>query len=125
MLSAKFTMVNRLKSFKYAINGIKIFFIKEHNARVHLFVAVLVILLGFLLKISRFEWVALIMVIGFVFTLEIVNTALEQICNFISPKINHNIKIIKDLAAAAVLVASIIAALVGVLIFLPHFVNYF
>ncbi|TAH03654.1 MAG: diacylglycerol kinase family protein [Sphingobacteriales bacterium] len=120
MALIKFSIISRLKSFTFAINGLKVFFKQEHNARIHLFVAVLVIFMAFVFKISNLEWVALIIVIGLVFALEIVNTAIEGICDFISPQKNHQIKIIKDLAAAAVLVISIIAVFVGLIIFMPH-----
>lgn len=120
MAITKFSITSRLKSFTFAINGLKDFFKQEPNARIHLFVAVLVIIMAFVFKISSLEWVALFIVIGLVLALEIVNTAIESICNLISPQINQQIKIIKDLAAAAVLVTAIVAVLVGLIIFLPH-----
>jgi diacylglycerol kinase (ATP) len=119
MKQSKFSILKRIQSFTFALNGLKKLFIEEHNARVHLVVAMAVCLAGFLLKISASEWVAFTIVIGLVFILEIINTTLERIANFISPQINEDIKIIKDLAAAAVLIAAIVAIIIGTIILLP------
>lgn len=120
MAHTKFSIISWLKSFTFAINGLNFFLKQETNARIHLFVAIIIIIMAFMFKISSLEWVAIFIVIGLVFVLEIVNTVIESICNFISPQINQQIKIIKDLAAAAVLVTSIVAVIVGLIIFLPH-----
>ena len=115
----KFSLLDRIKSFKYAFNGLKILFREEHNARVHLFVAIGAIVLSFVLKISAIEWVAVIMVIGLVFITEIINTSIENIADFISPERHAKIKVIKDLAAAAVIISAIISVIIGLIIFLP------
>jgi diacylglycerol kinase len=125
MVPTKLSVYSRLKSVKYAIFGLKILFKDEPNAQIHLYTAVLVMGLGFALKISGLEWVALFIVIGFVFALEIVNTAIERIANFISPQKNQEIKAIKDLAAAAVLIAALAAVGVGTIIFIPKILNLF
>jgi diacylglycerol kinase (ATP) len=119
MTNKKFSFADRIKSFKYAFNGLKILFREEHNARIHLFITLLAIVLGFVLKISALEWVAVMLVIGLVFITEIVNTSIENIADFISPEKHAKIKVIKDLAAAAVIVSAIISALIGLIIFLP------
>jgi diacylglycerol kinase (ATP) len=119
MTNKKFSFADRIKSFKYAFNGLKILFREEHNARIHLFITLLAIVLGFVLKISALEWVAVMLVIGLVFITEIVNTSIENIADFISPEKHAKIKVIKDLAAAAVIVSAIISVLIGLIIFLP------
>ena len=112
-------MWKRIRSFGYAFNGLRIIFIEEPNARIHLVAILSVMIAGYWLKVSIMEWISLVLVIGMVITLEIVNTAIENICNFISPDKHDMIKKIKDLSAAAVLVSAIIAFIIGVLIFLP------
>ena len=121
----KFSLKNRLKSFKYAFNGLKILLKEEHNARIHLVASVLVVFFGFMLKISYLEWIAVIFAIGMVFALEILNSTIENIADFISPEKHEKIAKIKDLAAAAVLVGAISAFLVGMIIFIPKIITYF
>lgn len=118
-MNSKFSLSERLKSFKYAFNGFKVLLKKEHNARLHLFFTILVIVLGFIFNISILEWLFILFAIGFVFTTEILNTCIEKLADFISPEKNEKIKIIKDLAAAAVLTSAIISVIIGFIIFLP------
>jgi len=93
---------------------------EEPNARIHLVAAIFVILIGFLLKITPLEWIAILFAIGFVFAMEMVNTALENLCDFVSPEKHEMIKKIKDLSAAAVLVSAIVAAVIGFLVFFKY-----
>jgi len=111
------------KSFKYAFEGIKYFITYERNAKVHSIATVFTILAGWYFDIDKVEWLTVIVCIGFVWTMEIINTALETICDYISPTHQPKIKIIKDLSAAAVLVSAITAAIVGGYIFIPRIVN--
>ena len=115
----KFSLSDRLKSFNYAFNGLKILIQEEHNARIHFFIALIVIIGGFIYSISSMEWIIVIFAIGFVIAFELINTAIEQIANFISPEKHESIKRIKDIAAAAVLISVITAVLIGFIIFLP------
>ncbi|MBC7653927.1 MAG: diacylglycerol kinase family protein, partial [Oligoflexus sp.] len=69
--------------------------------------------------ISAIEWLAVILVIGLVFITEIINTSIENIADFISPERHPKIKVIKDLAAAAVILSAIVSVIIGLLIFLP------
>ena len=92
---------------------------EEHNARIHLFVTLLVLIVSVYLKISISEWIAIILVIGFVFSMEIINSSIENIADFICKENNESIKKIKDLSAAAVLVSAIMAIVIGLIIFLP------
>jgi len=119
MPNEKFSITKRVQSFKHALNGLKILFTEEHNARVHFSLGICAILAGFFFKISSSEWIAVIFSIGFVIALEIVNSAVENISDFISPEKHNHIKKIKDLAAASVLVGAITALLIGFNIFLP------
>lgn len=115
----KFSISQRLRSIKYAYRGLGVLIREEHNTRVHLGVATVVLIAGFVFKITAFEWIAVVFASGFVITLEIVNTAIEDICDFISPEKHEMIKRIKDLSAAGVLVSAIIAVIIGLIVFVP------
>lgn len=119
MNKEKFSIVKRLKSFIYALNGLKILILEEHNARIHLFAAICVLIAGIVFRISSLEWTAIIFAIGFVIALEIINSAIENMADFISPEKNEQIKKIKDLSAAAVLVGAITAFVIGLIVFIP------
>lgn len=120
-----FTFRKRLRSFRYAFNGIRLLVTKEHNAWIHCFAAVCVIAAGFLLDISQMEWIAVVIVIGAVLAAEAVNSALEAIADFVSPEYCEAIKRTKDLAAGAVLLIAIAAAIVGGIIFFPRLAALF
>ena len=117
-----FSIRERLKSFVYASNGIRILIRNEHNARIHLLATIVIITLGFLFSISVHEWIVIVLTIGIVISMEMINSAIEEICNFISPEKHESIKRIKDLAAGAVLVSAIIAFIIGVIIFVPKII---
>ncbi|SDC27450.1 diacylglycerol kinase family protein [Pedobacter soli] len=119
MDNRKFSIVDRIKSFKYAFHGLNLFFINDHNGRVHLFAAIIAIGLSFYLKLSALEWIAILGVISAVIVAEILNAAIEKLADVVSPAIHPKIKIVKDLAAAAVLVAAFLAVAVGAIIFIP------
>lgn len=119
MNNPKFSIIDRIKSFKYAFNGLKLFFINDHNGRVHLFATIVAIGLSFYLKISGLEWIAILAVISAVFVAEILNSALEKLADVVSPDYHPKIKVVKDLAAAAVLVAAFLSVAVGFIVFLP------
>lgn len=123
MKKQKFSIRERLKSFKYALNGIKILLQEEHNSRIHLIISVCVVIAGFLLHIAEYEWIALVFAIGLVITLEIVNSVIENLADFVSTGKHEMIKKIKDLSAAAVLLAALTSVVIGFLIFLPKIIN--
>lgn len=118
-------MIERLKSFKHAINGLKILLAEEPNARIHFFVALFVLMVGLFLKISLIEWMVVILSSGFVIALEIINTSLEKITDFVSPDKHEKIKKIKDLSAAAVLVVAITSFVIGLIIFIPKILRFY
>lgn len=119
MKEHKFSLLKRIKSFSFALNGLRILIKEEHNSRIHLFATFCVICTSIFFQISKLEWLAIIFAIGFVITLEIVNSAIENISDFISPEKNDSIKKIKDLAAASVLISAITALAIGLIIFIP------
>jgi diacylglycerol kinase (ATP) len=122
MQSQKFSIRSRIKSFSYAISGIRRFAWQEHNARIHTVATLIVVIAALALGVSRMEAVALTLVIGGVWITEMLNTCLERMADLISPQQHPMIKYIKDLAAGAVLVAAITAVIVGLFIFIPRIV---
>lgn len=117
----KFSLKSRLKSFGFALNGLKILFKEEHNARIHLFFSVLVLFLGFLCNLSLIEWILICFCIGLVIASEALNSSLEKICDLVSPEYHPLVKKSKDLAAASVLTCTLVAVIVGLCIFTPKF----
>ncbi len=115
----KNTIFYQLKTFQYALKGIKSFFKSETKSRIHLLAAIITIVFGFALNVSLTEWMMISFAIGIVFVCEIFNTAIELIVDQISHDRNQQSGLIKDLAAAAVLFASITALTIGALIFIP------
>jgi len=119
MKQKNFSIKKRVQSFKYAFNGLRTLLCEEHNSWIHLFITVCVVAAGFVFNISSLEWIAVTLCIGIVFALELVNTAIENLANFVSKEYHELIKKVKDLAAAAVLIAAIAAAIIGLIIFIP------
>ncbi len=115
----RFSWKARLRSFVYAGHGLRALFRTEHNAWIHFAVTILVFVMAVLLKVSTGEAVALILVMAMVWMAELFNTAIEKIMDFLSAEQHPLIKTVKDLAAAAVLIAAIAAFVVGCLIFIP------
>lgn len=114
-----FSWKARLISFKYAGRGILTFFKKEHNARIHLAAAILAIVLGVFFHLNTTEWILIAGCIALVWIVEMINTCLEMAMDHFSPEYSESVKHIKDIAAAAVLVAAILAAITGGIIFIP------
>ena len=112
-----------INSFKYAFDGLKYAFIYEQNLTVHILATIIVIIFGFLFKISIFEWLVLFLIIGLVIATELINTSIEATIDLITDEINPLAKIAKDTAASAVLVFGLTALIIGALIFLPKIIN--
>lgn len=111
-----------MKSFADARKGITTALKTELHLRVHVLAAVLVVLAGWLLHISSTEWMFVLICMGGVITAELFNTAIEKLVDLVSPEYNKQAGFIKDVAAGAVLVNAIIAALVGLFIFIPKLI---
>lgn len=114
-----FSIQARLKSFVYAFEGVMYFIKHEAQALIHLIAIVAVIGAGYWFNISLTEWIAVIFAIGIVISAEMLNTAIEKLTDMVSPQINEQAKIVKDLAAGAVLIASLTAFIIGLIVFLP------
>ncbi len=113
-----------LKSFAYAWNGLRICFVQERNFRIHILITGAVLIFAVLLNISAVEWMFICCCIAFVLVTELLNTAVEKLCDLAHPEIHPGIKKIKDIAAAAVLIAAFFSLLVAVIIFLPKLIFY-
>lgn len=108
-----------INSFKYAIEGFISSFKTERNMKIHILAMIVVIALGFYLKLSLIEWCIISFAIALVIGAELFNTAIETIVDMVSPEKNPKAKLAKDISAAAVLVLSIGAAVTGIIIFFP------
>ena len=113
-----------VNSFKYAWEGIKQSYKGEQNLKIHTFIAILVLVFGFFLKISYFEWLVCLVLIGLVLMAEFFNTAIEYVVDLASPKIHPLAKAAKDTASAGVLMMSIMAAIIGGIIFIPKLIDF-
>lgn len=112
-----------LSSLNCAFLGIKNCYKNEFNFRVHLFLMVTVFLLSAYFSISKVEWTSIILCCLAVIVTEIINTAVENICDLISKDFHPLIKNIKDISAAAVLISAIGSCIIGCIIFLPKIFN--
>lgn len=120
MNSGRFTPRSRFRSFKFAFRGLRSLLIFEHNSRIHLSAAIIVVVLGFILRISIAEWALLTLTIGLVFVSELINSSLEEISDVVKPGWNEKIMRAKDYAAAAVLITAVISVIIGGIIFIPR-----
>ena len=110
-------------SFKYAIEGIWTSFKTERNMKIHIFIMILVIIAGIILKINKSEWIICIILFAIVIGSELFNTSIETIVDMVMPEKNEKAKIAKDVSAGAVLVVAIGAAILGLVIFVPRILN--
>ncbi len=120
-----FRIEDRIKSFRFAFQGIITFLKTEHNAWIHIVAAFVVIIAGFILKINNTEWCWLTFSIALVFIAEMFNTAIELLTDLASPDFHPLAKKVKDVAAGGVLIAAIAAVVIGSIIFLPKILNLF
>lgn len=105
------------KSFRYAFRGLAVAVREQRNLKIHLGAALVVTALGFWFGISATDWCVLLIMIGLVLGLELINTAIENLTDLVSPEFHPLAGKVKDIAAAAVLVVSIISVIVGLIIF--------
>jgi len=112
-----------INSFKFAFRGIGHIF-KEQIFKIFIFISLIVIFLMFYLGVSFIEKSILILAITLVFSLELINSQVEKTLDIVEPKFNHQVGKIKDISAAAVLVASLGSFFIGLIIFLPYIISY-
>jgi len=114
-----FNLTKFIQSFGHAWRGLIYLLRHEQNFQVHLLAGIAALIAGFWLNISYTEFLIILLLIAFVFMAEIVNTVIEYILDIIHPKYHKKIKIVKDATAGVVLFASIVAAVIGLIIFVP------
>ncbi len=118
-MTQRFSWKKRRRSFLYAFKGIAHTIRTQHNFRIQIVLMLFAILLGAVFNIEQHEWLAIAVVSGLVLSFEIANTVVETFLDEHYPEPNKKTGLIKDLAAGAVLMASIAALVVGLLIFIP------
>ena len=106
-------------SFRYAFDGLKTALKQEPNFQVHVVIAILVLITAALLKFNTYEWLLTFFTIAYVIILELINTSLESIVDIVSPDKHPKAKVAKDVAASAVLVATILSIIVLFAMFIP------
>jgi undecaprenol kinase/diacylglycerol kinase (ATP) len=120
MKNNKFSISKRLKSFKFAFNGLRILLKEEHNSRIHLIAMIIAIILGLIFKIDTSEWIGIILSIGLVIGMELINSSIENLADFATLEKHDLIKKTKDLAAAGVFWSSLAALTIGLIVFIPR-----
>lgn len=118
-MAARFSIRHRLRSFRFAFQGLRILVKTQHNTWIHLLVTLCVVSAAALLQASSGDWCLLIIAIALVWITEAFNTALEFLADVASPDFHPTIGYSKDVAAAAVLLATLAAVSIGLLIFVP------
>lgn len=114
-----------LLSFKYCYEGLRYTFYNEQNIIVMFFFAIIALVLGMIFKITYTERLVIVLLIGMVMSLELINSAIEATVDLVTEKNNPKAKIAKDCASGAVGFASIVALIIGIMIFLPKILELF
>ena len=117
-------MKKRFNSFKYAFKGILILMRNQPNFRIQVVLYIVVVIAGLAFNLSKFDWLYLIVAMGLVITLEAINSAIEYTIDFISPEHHPMAGKIKDVSAAAVLLASLTTLIIGIIIFAPYVIEF-
>ena len=124
MKKEPFSLRARMASFRNAWKGLSVFVRQEHNAWIHLSMTVLVILAGFLFRISTDEWIAVVFAIGLVISAEAINSAIERLADVVQPNRDERIRDVKDICAGAVLVCAMTTFVIGLIVFLPKLMAF-
>lgn len=111
--------VNRVKSIGFAFNGALHLLKTEKSIQLQVIIGIVMTILGFYFELSNIEWTIQCLTIGSILTIEGINTAIEEIADFIHPEHHSKIGQIKDISAGAVFIMAIIAIIVGMIIYLP------
>lgn len=126
-MSNQSKIISFFRKFKYAFKGLYFSIREEKSLAIHIVVAAIVLILAGIIneQMTITDWIVLIISIFIVIGVELINTAIENIADMISFKFNYNARKIKDIAAAAALTFSLMAVIVGLLIFIPKFITIF
>ncbi|PBQ34345.1 diacylglycerol kinase [Sphingobacteriaceae bacterium] len=112
---------NRINAFGYAFSGIYQAFRQETHLKIHAVIALLVIGLAAFFEVCNEHWILLLLAITLVIALEMLNSAVEKLCNIIKPELDPRIKYIKDVSAGAVLIVCLFAVAAGIIVFSHYF----
>jgi undecaprenol kinase len=123
----KYKFMERLKSFtrslRHAVNGLSYAIRSEKNFQNEVIVSILVLAAMVYYRVTPSEMIVLFLVIMGVLVMELLNTVMERIADILKPKVHPYVRVIKDLMAASVLVSSLLAVIVGLIIFIPHIIK--
>ncbi len=119
-MSKSFSIKDRIRSFRFAFQGLFTLAKEEHNFRIHLAACVVVITAGFSFGVSASDWRWLVICMGISLTAEAFNTIVEYLVDLKQPEQDPLAGKIKDIAAAAMLITAITALIIGVIVFLPY-----
>lgn len=114
-------MKRLINSFRFALTGCFELIKSERNFQIHFVVFLLVVVFGFITGLNSMEWLLILMISALVMGLEAINTSIEKLSDFVHPDYNDGIRRIKDISAAAVLIAALFAIAIAVIIFLPYY----
>ena len=110
----------RKSAISFAFSGLREAFKNESHIKLQIVIGLIVINAGYYFQISKIEWFILLICIFLVISLELVNSAIEKLCDMVSPDYDTKIKYIKDVSAAAVLVACFFSIIAGLMVFWPY-----
>lgn len=119
MYKKKSYFISRLKSVGFALRGAYFLLKTEASIQVQFTIVVILTILGFYFNISKVEWLFQLLAFGTVMSTEGINTAIEELANFIHPEKHKKIGLIKDISAGAVFIASLFAVIIGLIIYIP------
>jgi diacylglycerol kinase (ATP) len=122
---AAFSFTGRIRSVRYALRGLRLILLSQHNAWVHFAATIGVVLVGLLCRLSNWEWCLIVSAITVVWMAESLNTAFEFLCDVASPDFHPMVEKSKDAAAGAVLLGAMGSVVVGLLVFVPHLIKLF
>ena len=120
-----FSFSKRLRSFVHAFNGVWLVLKTQHNSWIHLFATVGVVVFGSYFKVSKYEWIAIIISIVIVWVAEVLNSAIEFLADAVTLENNPKIKRAKDASAGAALIAAIGSVSIGTIVFYPYIIRLF
>lgn len=110
---------NRIRSIGYALKGMFLLLRTEASIKIQFFIALVMTAAGFYFEISAMEWILQLFAIGLVMGIEGVNTAIEKLADYVQPDQDPKIGLIKDISAGAVMIVSIVASIIGLIIYIP------
>ncbi|RIV41938.1 diacylglycerol kinase family protein [Flagellimonas pelagia] len=113
--------MNRIRGVGYALKGMFLLLRTESSIQIQFCIAIIMTVAGFYFKISNTEWILQLLAIGMVMGIEALNTAIEKVSDYIQPEKDPKIGFIKDISAGAVMIVSIIASIIGLIIYVPKF----